>query len=127
MTIRLIEQEMLSYLTTGSAQLSSLVSSKIYPMILPQNVSLPAITYQKIPGGRHTTYHGGHSGFVDGHYQFNCFHNLTNLGARQVADALISTLGHWTGTACIVNDDWDFYEADTQLFKTIVDVNLLGD
>ena len=44
----------------GFAGLTSLVVSRIYPLILPQNPTLPAVTYQRIDGIREDGIAGSH-------------------------------------------------------------------
>jgi len=119
------ERGMLAYLITGSSQLNALVSNRISPIPLPQTPTFPFITYQKIPTGNHLFYHGGHTGFVLGRYQFNCW-STSKRASRNVADELITTISSWTGTASFVLDDFDGYEPDTQLFRTIVDTHLVS-
>ena len=118
---KLFEMKLLSYLITGSASLYALQASRIFPLTLPETSTLPATTYQKIPGGAHTTYHAGLSGYEESRYQFNIW-AADKLTARNTADALIWTLGRWTGTASYVNDDFDRYEPTTKLFGVVIDV-----
>ena len=45
--------------------------SRIYPLVLPQKVIYPAVTYQKI-AGEYVHSMGGDSGFAYPDYQFVC-------------------------------------------------------
>lgn len=48
-----IETELVELLT-GDAGIGSMVSERVYPLVLPQNPALPAIVYQELRGSART-------------------------------------------------------------------------
>lgn len=106
---------------------AALVSARVYPVILPQNVVLPAIAYQRISG----TEQNGSTSIREARYQINCW-GATFASAQSVAAQVRDALEEWSinsgsgvfvRMARIVNeqDDW---EEDTRSYRTIIDVIL---
>ena len=81
---------------TADENILSLVSTKIYPKIMPQSASLPAITYNQISGPRGHTM-GGPDGTVKARYQIDCWAS-TYSGAKALAEAVRKELDGYTGT-----------------------------
>lgn len=90
-----IETAIYSILTADDTILS-LVSTKIYPKILPQSSTVPAITYNQISGPRGHTM-SGPDGTVASRYQINCW-DSTYAGAKAIAEAVRKELDGYTGT-----------------------------
>ena len=116
-----LEQDIASKLLEPGA-LRTLVSTRSTPAPLPQGQTMPAVTWQKIPGGLYITTHGGLDGLLMGHYQFDAWAS-TKVSAVTVGDALMALLGAWKKRA-IINDSWDFFEAETGLYRISVDVHI---
>jgi len=75
---------------------SAIVSSRIYPLFVPQNANIPAITYQNIVSPRvHTL--GGVDDMVPALYQLNCWAE-TMRGARELSEAVRDALNNYSGT-----------------------------
>lgn len=74
-----------TYLLTVS-DITDLVSTRIYTDVLPQNTTLPAITYEKI-STRHDHELSNFAGLAHTRIQFSCF-AATRLIANQVAEAI---------------------------------------
>lgn len=55
----------------GNATVGGLVSTRVYPLMIPQEVALPAIAYQRISGMRALA-HDGEVGFAEARVQFTC-------------------------------------------------------
>jgi len=98
--------------------LTALISTRIYPMILPQNPTYPAVTYQRTDGVREsgmTTEHGmAHPGI-----QIDSW-DKTYAGAKAVATQVRGALQRWSSEAadpivldCFLESDGDNYEPDT--------------
>ena len=115
-----IEQTLVAYLVTVPA-LTALVSSRVYPLVLPQNAALPAIAYQRISGPREHS-HSGPSGLAHPRIQLACW-AATYAEAKAVAAALRQGIdGNRTFCqACFVESDIDDYEPETKLWRVIVD------
>ena len=123
-----IEEGFVIYLN-GHAGLSALISTRLFPLILPEGVTMPAATYQRISGPRMRS-HSGPSGVSMPRYQFNCWGD-TYKQAKEVADQVRIALESFSGTmgtvpvhAGFVEDDRDFYDEDVKQFFTAVDVIL---
>lgn len=106
--------------------MSALVSTRVYPLLMPQNVTLPAITYQRISGtGQH-----GSSNIREARYQINIWGG-TFAAVQAIATVVRAALEEWTSggagamirMARIVNE-LDDYEDDSRTFRTIIDVIL---
>ena len=124
-----IEEALYTHLS-GNAGLSALVSNRIYPMIMPQDVALPAVTYQKISGERMHTLQTD-PGVASPRFQFNCWgssYSSAKAVAVKVKDALkdfTGTLGGAGGVTVLrvvgPEDELDDYDAETETFRTILD------
>lgn len=67
---------------------TAIIKDRLYPLRVPQGVSLPAVTYQEISGDDGMTTDGA-LGLVDGRFQFTCW-STTHAGAAALRDALIA-------------------------------------
>src|SRR3990167_7557083 len=108
----MFEQDLVVYLITGSASLSALQDSRVYPAPLGERRNLPATTFQLIPGSMFVKAHDGPTGLNRWHYQFDVW-GRTKLEAKQVGEALTDTLDNLTGTSSYINDYYDNFEEDT--------------
>lgn len=79
---------------------TGLVSTRIYPDRLPQNVTLPAIVYEHDAELSHD-HHGGLSGFADS-YVIVTAYARTRLSATAIQDAVRLALAHYQGTSASV-------------------------
>ena len=121
---------------SGFAGLSALVSDRIYPVTLPQNVEMPAVTVALVSDIRIQAM-GGFTGLVRARYQVTSWsgeHDDGTAGnpdeAVAVAKQLISALDGWTNTVGTVVQHSEVinklqrHEADTQTYFVPVDVRI---
>jgi len=81
---------------SSSVDVSDIVGTRIYPHVIPQNTSLPAIVYSQIAGiRRHTT--SGTDNLVPSRWQFTCV-TETYAELRALASAIRTTLDNYSGT-----------------------------
>jgi hypothetical protein len=80
---------------TGDAGVAAIVSTRVYPLQVPQDVSMPAIAYQRI-SGRPEYAHDGDSGLKRARFQFTCQHT-TVIGVKALAAAVIAALSGASG------------------------------
>jgi len=123
-----INDALYSYLSTY-AGLSALISTRIYPDILPQSPTVPAITYQSISKVREHLFRAD-STLVKSRYQFSCFGN-TRSSSKAVAKQIRFALQNYSGTmggtggvivnAVEIDGEDDNYESDTKLYSTMLD------
>jgi hypothetical protein len=120
-----VEATLYSYLSTY-AGLAALVSTRIYPMQLPQNVVLPACTYQKISGAR-THSSSGTSILARPRVQIDTW-ATTYTDAKAVAAQVRLALDghHGTGSAwaSILDNEIDDYDPVTTRYRVICDILL---
>jgi hypothetical protein len=115
-------------LETDVAQLlvnSDLVGDRVYPMTLPQQVTLPAIRYQRIDSPGEVSHSGG-AGLEHPRMQVS-IHALTFGEAEQLADALKRLLHgrrglFGVGSAAFVANDVPDFEEETGQYLRYVDV-----
>jgi len=81
---------------TNDAGVSALVGTRIYPLVVPQDVALPAIAYQRISGPRDHA-HDGPSGLGRARMQFT-FVGTSYSQAKSVAEAVRASLDGFKGT-----------------------------
>ena len=127
-----ISVALFDYLSTY-AGLTALLSTRIYPIVLPQDVTLPAITYQKLSK---LTVHtmGNDPGLGKPRYQFTCW-GETPTSAKAVKLQLQTALQNqrnqlWGGesgvTVTVIGpeneiDNFELTKADVELFSVSQD------
>jgi hypothetical protein len=115
---------------TGFAGLSALVVSRVYPVNLPQNPAVPAVTYQKIGGESEQGMAADH-GMTHPLVQFDCF-AATYSAAWAVARQVRNALERWSGSEAgvtildtlIEREGQDIYEDDVKLFRVSMDYTI---
>lgn len=113
-------------LLLADAPLSALVLERIYPLRMPMNTILPALTIHKISDARnHITGHGYPR------YQISCW-GATFAEVHTVADAVIECLHRYKGVASdnfikqiSYQDSHDAIEEDPGIFHIPVDFKII--
>jgi hypothetical protein len=90
-----IETSLRTYIV-GIPAIVALIGSRMYPVALPPNVTLPAISYFRVSEPGDYT-HQGPSRLQDARFQFSCW-ATTWVGARAIVTALLAALEGYTGT-----------------------------
>jgi hypothetical protein len=111
-----IEEALYSKLT-GDAGVAALVVARIYPNVVPQDIAMPAVAYQRISTVRDMA-HDGPTGVAHARFQFTISAS-TYSSARNVANAirvaldgfsgLMGGVGGVTVEAVFVENDFDGY------------------
>lgn len=78
------------------ATINGLVSTRIYPNLIPQGKAMPAITYQQISGVRDAVMDGP-TGLVAARFQINCWAKKYN-DAKELTEAVRKELDGYSGT-----------------------------
>lgn len=108
-----IEAGIYAHLITNSG-VAALVATRIYPLLVPQDATLPALAYQRISGPRDHS-HSGPSGLVFARMQLTyvaaSYDGAKSLGeaVRAALDGFSGTMGQVTVDACLMDnerDDW---------------------
>ncbi|HEY3363956.1 MAG TPA: DUF3168 domain-containing protein [Symbiobacteriaceae bacterium] len=122
------EEALYTYLT-GYPGLKSLVADRIYPLVMPEAGTLPAITFSQI-SGEHEYAHDGPAGLVHKRFQISCW-AMTYLSAKSVSNQVKAALSGYVGLmgdlyiqASFVEDQPDLYDGETRVYHCPVDVFL---
>jgi hypothetical protein len=94
-TAAVIEEALFDALTFNSS-VSSIVSSRVYPQIVPQDTVYPAIRYNQISGVREHTLPSTDN-MVHSRFQIDSY-GTNYIGGRNLADAVRSALSDYVGT-----------------------------
>lgn len=112
----------LKTLLGANVTVAGLVSDRIYPMVLPQNPTLPAITYTRIVGlPVYSIY--GYSGLNNAHVQVDCWAS-TYSGAKALAAAVTAAISSATTFKGVMVGDRDMFEDDVLLYRVSMDWSL---
>lgn len=126
----IIEAALYSYLSTY-AGLTDLISTRLYPLVLPQNPTYPAITYLKVSrvGGR--AMKSTNPRHIRARFQFSCWatsYSSAKAVAVQVQTALQDYNGVMGGSGGVTVldsepiNELDIYEPDTKLYHVPIDI-----
>lgn len=129
-----IEEGIYTYIQTQSG-VTALVSTRVYPIMMPQDFTLPAIVYSRISGERehmanNTSKTTRMIGKVRARYQFDCIAETPD-GAKDLGEALrkamdgyIGLMGTNTVQACALINDNDIYDPETDTFIRSMDFRI---
>ena len=90
-----LETAIYTYLSTH-AQIQPIVGVRVYPVILPQNPTYPAITYRRDGDSRYATIDGNQSAFISASMFVDSWAE-TYSGAKVLADAVKAAFQNLTG------------------------------
>jgi hypothetical protein len=120
----LLDDALFERLTGGAA--SALVGQRVYPVIAPQNVAYPCITWQRISRTEVFSLEGP-SGYADARVQIDCWAK-TYGEARAVANAVRDDLNGWDNEGqpiadCRLDSARDLYDpaAEPKLYRSSLD------
>ncbi len=109
---------------------SGLIGSRIYPRLLPQNATLPAVVYSQVSGLRVTT-HDKAANFTDQVYQFECvasdYKSMKKLAekVRQAMEGFQGTMGATNVQGVFMTGERDApYQLDSLTYRTDLDFRL---
>ncbi len=113
-----IQERLYNYLRFD-AGVAALVGTRVYPVRLPQQPTLPAITYQRVDGIPQYS-HSGRSDLVQSRIQVSCW-ALTYAAVIDLVDAVKAATDTFPEDAT-VEDMPDMYDPETQVYHVPVDV-----
>lgn len=120
----MLEERLYTYLTADSG-LSTLIGTRLYPDVLPENVTLPAVCYQRVSTVPTHSRDGGAKLFMC-RFQFDVF-GADAKGVRQTVLALEAALNGFKGItdprvdATFIDNDGAQYENLTEYHRATVD------
>jgi hypothetical protein len=106
----------------GTTAVTSLVSSRIYPVLAPASAALPFVTWRRSGIQREQTL-GGPMGMPRVSVEYSIY-GTTYEEARQVADAMRGVLDGWTGTALGCTVSQTSLEDESDDFVTLAGADL---
>lgn len=113
-------------LLTTDAGVSALVGNRVFPAVMEQGVTMPAICYTIISAGRISALIQD-TDLVETLVQVDCY-SETYPQARDVHQAVRAAMQRYQGTNAgividdvVVEDERDIREEETKLFRTSVD------
>jgi hypothetical protein len=125
----LIEQGIYWHLTQ-TVGVSSLVSTRIYPALMPQNPTFPCLTYQRISTHRYRIYHGAGQAAAP-RFQIDSW-AVSYAGAKALAAAVRVALDGYHGSmspvtvgACEIVNETDVYDEEARVYRVIQDYRIL--
>ena len=107
-------------LLKSNVAIKALINERVYPMVAPQNVVKPYITYRVVSGIKLQCMGGQ---IYRGNYrmQLDCF-SLTYSNVKAISEAVKNALiGFMTSSDINIIDD---YEDETKLFRQIIDFKI---
>ena len=124
----LIESALHSHLTSDAA-VSTIVGTRVYPLLIPQDASLPAIAYQRISALR-VTAQDGPSNLARSRLQVTCVAESYS-GVKALATAVRQALHGYKGTvdgvtvgASFLETDVDQYADESGLYSVQMDFRI---
>jgi hypothetical protein len=108
----------ISYILLNTSAITALVSSRSYPIAIPQGTALPAVSFSRISTER-GLHHGGPTNVSKALFQLSAW-ALTALEAKSIAHELKKAFHGYTGTAAsqkifiaLAVDERDLFDFDT--------------
>ena len=117
----MIEQTVVTVLT-ANAPVQAIVGNKIFPIVMPEGESVPALVYQKV-GTDVINSLDGYSGLESIRLQFSCY-AATLLAAKQLAQSVSAALDGSAMLKCTRTMEMDDQDPETKNFRVIVDFNI---
>jgi len=118
-------EEGLFHYLDNYAGLSEEIDDRLYPMVLPQKVTLPAVTYMRVSTPRNLAFERSFIPYP--RFQFDCwaesYERAKDVAAQIVAalDIYGGTMGDYTVQVSIIEDERDFYEPATKVWHSMVE------
>jgi hypothetical protein len=119
-----LDEGIFAYLK-ATAGITALVSSRIYPLVLPQEPTLPALVVTRISTPRIVSHDtsGATGDLISPRYQFDAW-GTSQAATKAIADALRAALNGKTGAAggitlraALSEDEAHDYDPETGLYR----------
>lgn len=107
---------------TGDAGVSALVSTRVYPMDMPQNATLPALTYTRVSETPLVNL-DGENATRNSRYQVDCFAS-TYTGAQALAEAVKAAMVTNSLFGVVRENQNDLYSAEPDRFRVQMDFSI---
>ncbi len=110
----MLENKIYAHLSTVSG-VSTYIGTRIYPVILPQDPTLPAITFQRIDTRKYYSFQGDNGG-ESPRVQIDIWSTGYDQG-RSIATAIKTAMDAATAYKVIDFDQRDLYEPDVENYR----------
>jgi hypothetical protein len=107
---------------SGDAGVTALVGTRIYRRVLPQDSTLPAITYTQV-SERPLVNLDGENTTRNARFQFDCF-GSTDSAAEDLADALRAAMITDSVFASVRESQSDAYTDDAKQYQVSIDFSI---
>ena len=119
----MLETRIFAHLST-TASVTAITASRIYPLILPQDPTLPAITYQRVAGTRENCIREGYVTLENAIVQIDVWSTSFDVTA-DLSSKVITAMGAATSFSCLLpNSPIDLYEDDIFAFRRTMDFSI---
>lgn len=105
-----------------AATILAVSSNRIYPLVLPQEPTYPAIVYTRVSGGQVNDLQG-YAGLHNAHISIDIFAE-TFAAAKSLSTAVHATLNTTTTIRCLLTDDADNYEPELLAYRVSMDFSI---
>ena len=122
----MVETSLYSRLTTF-AGLAALVSNRVYPLIMPQGATYPAVTYQRISTEPREVAMGADPGIARPRFQVTAWAE-TFAGAKAAGDQIRLALERWNTTGIFdtyILAENDLYDEEAYKFGVAIDAQVV--
>lgn len=112
-------------LLTGNAGVAALVSTRVYPVVLPQNTTMPAIVYQELRSDS-LVQADGDTGARRGRFMLSCWASSYG-GTKSLAAAVLAAVnGVASGSLMRIAADAmrDDYDQETGMYRQIIELEI---
>lgn len=122
-----VEADIFSRLS-GYTTLAALIGTRVYPSLLPQNATYPAVSYRRVSSERPPVM-GDDTGIVRARFQFDVW-ATSYSGMIAVKELVREAMQRYSGTATVtiletfILMDMDLYEDDTRIHHGVIDVEI---
>lgn len=114
---------------SGTAGITALVSTRIYPVVLPENVTLPAISYSVVAQPQIHSLEGVTA--LNSLVQIDCWAD-TFLASQNVAEAIANAINDFSGTigseekihSSIQTGKQELFEPDVNDYRVSLDYSI---
>jgi hypothetical protein len=119
----MIENKLFKHLSTVNG-VSTLISSRIYPVVLPQHPTYPCVTYSRVAGNRENDVSSGYCGLENVIIQVDAWAPTYDQVAS-LSSAVITAMCASTSFSCIApNSPIDYYEDEIQIYRRTIDFSI---
>lgn len=115
---------------SGHAGLSALVSTRIYPNVAPQNVTVPFVTYRRVSAVRESGF-GEDIGIVTSRFQLDMY-AATYSGVRAIAEQVRAALQRYRASGTdpevidtFIENELETFDAEPALLhRAVTDIQI---